>query len=82
MPTDTHVYSALADALRERLRVIGDRAARESDAQAHLRQLQDASERILALQAELPAQVPPQLRHYLERCSYDKALTFIEQDGT
>jgi hypothetical protein len=82
MPTDAHAYSDLAAALRERLRVIGDRAARERDSQAHLRQLQDASERIASLQTELPGPVPPQLRHFLERCSYDKALAWIEQGGT
>jgi hypothetical protein len=81
MLADTPVYSALAAALRERLAVIGDRASRERDPQAHLQQLQSASEKIVAWQAQLPAPVPPQLRHYLERCSYDKALDWIERDG-
>ena len=81
MLADTSVYSALAAALRERLAVIGDRASRERDPQAHLQQLQNASEKILSLQAQLPAPVSPHLRHYLERCSYDKALDWLEQNG-
>jgi hypothetical protein len=79
MLADPPVYSALAAALRERLAVIGDRASRDRDPAAHLRQLQSASEKIVALQAQLPAPVPAQLSHYLERCSYDKALDWIEQ---
>jgi len=69
----------LADALRTRLAVIGDRALRESDPSAHLQQLREASERLTALQARLPANTHPQLRHYFERCSYDKALAWLEQ---
>ncbi len=81
MTADTSVYRALAAALRERLAVIGDRASRERDPQAHLKQLQAASEKIAALHAELPAPVPPELRHYMERCSYDKALHWIELEA-
>ena len=71
----------LAAALRERLVVIADRASYERDPQAHLRQLQSVSERIAALAGKLPAPVDPRLAHYLERCSYDKALAFLEDAG-
>jgi hypothetical protein len=81
MLAETPVYSELAAALRERLVVIGDRASRDRDPAAHLAQLQSASEKIVALQARLPAPVAPELRHYLERCSYDKALAWIEAAG-
>ena len=81
MLIETPVYSALSSALRERLTVIADRGARERDPQAHLRQLQSASEKIIALQAQLPAPVPAQLAHFLERCSYDKALDWIERQS-
>lgn len=73
------IYRELADALRRRLAVIGDRAAYERDAPAHLRQLQEASERIVSLQQQLPPPVDPQLSHFLTRCSYDKALSWLEQ---
>ncbi len=78
MSTAAVLYPALIAALRERLTVIGDRASRERDPRAHLAQLQSASERIGALQSQLPAAVPPELAHYLARCSYDKALAWLE----
>lgn len=78
-PPDSPVQHELADALRERLTVIADRAAYERDPDAHLRQLQAASERIVALAAQLPRPVDPQLAHYLQRCSYDKALEFLQR---
>jgi hypothetical protein len=71
----------LAEALRGRLAVIEDRALRESDPQQHLGQLREASERIVALQQQLPPSTHPQLRHYFERCSYDKALGWLEREG-
>ncbi len=81
-PSNTAVYRELADALRHRLAVIGDRAAYERDAPTHLRQLQQASEKIVELQQRLPVPLDPQLRHYLERCSYDKALSFLEANAS
>jgi hypothetical protein len=71
----------LTVALRRRLEVIGDRAFRERDPGGHLAALREASERITELQGKLPETIHPQLRHYLERCSYDKALAWIEQEG-
>ena len=78
MPT-VNPYQNLADALRARRAVIADRAHYERDPQSHLAALQRASEAITDLQAVLPQPVPPQLRHFLERCSYDKALDYIEE---
>ena len=75
-PSTTHAN--LAAALRERLAVIADRAAYERDAAAHLERLKAASERIEALQAQLPPPVDPRLAHFLERRSYDKALALLE----
>jgi hypothetical protein len=80
MPTET-LEAELAAALRRRLAVIGDRALRESDPERHLADLREASERIVALRAQLPANTHPQLVHYFDRCSYDKALAWIEHDG-
>ena len=67
--------------MRARLAVINDRASRDRDPAAHLAQLRNAAEEILACQERLPAPVPPELAHYLERCSYDKALAWLEQSG-
>ena len=76
------MYRDLAASLRERLAVIADRDAYARDPQAHLRQLQSASERIVELARQLPAPVDPQLAHYLQRCSYDKALAFLSPPAT
>lgn len=80
MATET-LQAELAEALRNRLATIGNRTLRESDPERHLAQLREASERIVELQGRLPANIHPQLRHYLERCSYDKALAWIEEEG-
>ena len=74
------VYRELAAALRVRLAVIADRESYARDPQAHLRQLQDASEQIATLQTRLPSPVDRHLAHYLERCSYDKALAWLEEN--
>ena len=73
------IYHELADALRHRLSVISDRDAYKRDPQEHLRQLQVASERITELQQRLPTPTDPQLAHYLQRCSYDKALSWLQE---
>jgi hypothetical protein len=81
MPHTTHTihpeFSKLAEALKERLAVIADRAWFARDAAGHLEALKSASERIEQLSGALPSPVDPQLRHYLERRSYDKALAFL-----
>ena len=74
------VYRELATALRTRLAVIADREAYARDAAAHLQRLQAVSEEIIALQTQLPASVDRQFAHYLERCSYDKALAWLEEN--
>ena len=71
----------LVEALRKRLAVIADRGLRESEPERHLAQLREASERIVALQERLPGNIHPQLRHYFEHCSYDKALAWLDEDG-
>jgi hypothetical protein len=74
----TDPYLTLADALRERLRIIADREAYERDPQEHLEHLKRVSALIESSKHDLPAPVDPQLTHYLQRASYDKALAFIE----
>ncbi len=75
----TDPYSALADALRERLAVIADHELRRNDPAAQLERLKAVSEKITRLQSALPQPVNPRLAHFLQGCSYDKALAFIEQ---
>ncbi len=67
----------LTQALRERLALIADEGSRR-DAQGHMERLRQVSERINELAAELPEPIDPRLKHYLDRCSYSKALEFLE----
>ena len=79
MTSATDPMRELAEALRERLSVIADRDFYARDPAAHLLRLQSASTRIVEIQGQLPAPLNPQLAHYLQRCSYDKALAWLEE---
>jgi predicted RNase H-like HicB family nuclease len=68
----------LKEALRERLAVIQDEQSRRDEAK-HVARLRAVSEKIDKLQAALPRPIDPQLAHYLQRRSYEKALEFLEQ---
>ena len=72
-------YSDLAQALRVRLQVIGDKTL-QNNPSAHLEKLREASGRIDALTAKLPQNADPRLVHYLDRMSLSKALEFIETE--
>jgi hypothetical protein len=69
----------LAAALRERLAIIGDENSRRDPA-AHTARLRAVSGRIEKLEAALPKPIDPQLAHFLQRRSYDKALEFLESE--
>ena len=73
-----NAISDLAQALRERLALISDEESRR-DTETHMRRLSAISEKIDKLHAALPRPIDPQLAHYLQRRSYDKALEFLEQ---
>ncbi len=70
--------TTLAAALRERIAIISDRAFYQRDPAGHLASLTRVSEQIAEFQGRLPQPIDPQLAHYLQRCSYDKALAFLE----
>jgi hypothetical protein len=74
-------YRELAGALRERLAIIGDRAAYERDPAAHLESLKAVSQKIETAGADLPRPVPGDLAHYLKGSSYQKALAWLEAHG-
>jgi len=67
----------LANALRERLAIIRDSESRR-DQEKHRAQLRAISEKIDRVQTALPQPIDPQLAHFLQRCSYDKALEYLE----
>jgi hypothetical protein len=66
----------LAAALRERLTIIADQESRRDPAQ-HTERLREVSERIEEIERGLPPTIDPQLRHFLQRRSYDKALDLL-----
>jgi hypothetical protein len=66
----------LVAALRERLAIIGDENSRR-DPDKHTARLRAISEKIDSLAAALPKPIDPQLAHFLQRKSYDKALEFL-----
>lgn len=72
----TKEANQLAEALRERLRIVSDEISRGNPDQ-HMARLREISERIESLTAALPNPIPPRLAHFLERRSYDKALEFL-----
>jgi len=71
----------LTEALRERLAIIGDENSRR-DPEAHTARLRAISEKIDKLEAALPRPINPELAHFLQRKSYDKALEFLETAST
>ena len=71
------IFVELARALRERLVIIGDETSRRDEA-AHMQRLQSVSERIDMLERDLPMTADPQLRHFLQRRSYTKALEHLD----
>jgi hypothetical protein len=77
----TAPFSELAAALRARLEVIADRELYVRDPAAHLEELKRASARIEIAAAALPRPVNGELAHFLNGCSYQKALAWLEQNG-
>jgi hypothetical protein len=71
--------SDLVAALRERLAIINDQNSRR-DPEAHTARLRKVSEKIEKLGAAIPKPIDPQLAHFLQRKSYDKALEFLENN--
>jgi hypothetical protein len=73
--------SNLIAALRERLAIIRDENSRRDPAN-HMTRLREVSEKIDNLAAALPKPIDPQLVHFLQRKSYDKALDLLEKTLT
>lgn len=68
----------LAALLERRLVVIGDQALREKDPDEQLRQLREVSEAIMAWHEAARGRISPRLDHFLEGCSYQKALAWVK----
>ena len=76
----TKAENELAEALRERLKIISNEKSRRNPEQ-HVKRLREVSEHIETLAAALPQPIPPRLAHFLDRRSYDKALEFLCSGG-
>lgn len=80
VPLTEAELSELMDLLERRLDVIADSKSRESDPDAHLRQLQHASEALMAFHERHRENLPPRLNHFLENASYGKALDWARSE--
>lgn len=69
----------LIELLQRRLNVIGDAEMRESDPDRQLKELQSVSEAIGAFHQAHRAVIHNRLNHFLESCSFDKALAWAQE---
>ena len=76
----------MIEALRERETIIADHAWRDRDSDAHLQALIAVSHKITELGTQWrndPQQtLPARLKHFLEGCSYQKALAYLEGNNS
>lgn len=70
---------ALRDAVEARLAIVADHGLRDADPAAHLHQLKQAAFHLDGLVKNLPPGCDPNLRHYLERQSFLKALSWLDE---
>jgi len=71
-------YQELLEAVSRRLEVVADRGHYERDPTGHLQELMRASAALDEKVKALPANTDPQLRHFLERQSYLKAVDWLK----
>jgi len=68
----------IRDAVERRLAIVADHSFRDRDPDAHLAELKTASAEVEALRGRLPQDTDPDLRHFLEKQSYVKALAWFD----
>ncbi|MFZ9941379.1 MAG: hypothetical protein ACO3F7_04430 [Luteolibacter sp.] len=72
------MHQLLIELLKRREAVIADHAWRDRDSASHLDALREVSEAITAWHQENKNHLDPQLRHYLQKASFTKALAHLE----
>lgn len=72
-------FDKLKYLLRKRIEIIADHEFRDNDPDAHLIALKKISESIEKHNHELRKEISPQLEHFLNNRSYNKALKFLEK---
>ena len=78
MLESSHMHQPIIDLLKHRECVIADHAWRDRDPAKHLDALRAVSESITAWHQENQNRIDPQLRHYLQKSSFAKALAHLE----
>lgn len=76
------LYPELAELLVKRRAVVADHALRDRDPEAQLAALREVSEAVLTWHEDHRGTLPARLDHFLANGSYDKALRFLESDGS
>jgi hypothetical protein len=76
------MHPELDQLLHRRLEVIADHAWRDRAPAEHLTALQEVSEQLIAWHRKHRNEISPRLDHFLSNCSFEKALTYLESDGT
>tara|TARA_R110002096_G_scaffold20971_3_gene68467 strand:+ start:2020 stop:2283 length:264 start_codon:yes stop_codon:yes gene_type:complete len=71
--------NTLIELLERRLEVIGDEALRDSDPDEQLSQLKQVSEAITVFHKGNEEVLPNRLKHFLESCSFAKALDWAKE---
>ncbi|MFN6018335.1 MAG: hypothetical protein ACK49N_12240 [Verrucomicrobiota bacterium] len=72
------MHQALIDLLKRRESVIADHPWRDRDPAGHLDALREVSEAITAWHQANQYNIDSQLRHYLQKSSFAKALAHLE----
>jgi len=76
------MHEDLAALLCRRRDIISDREFRDRDTLGHLEALKEVSESIAAWQLANAAGIDARLEHFLTNASFDKALVYLESEGT
>lgn len=71
-------WKLLRTLIQERLDTVADRTHYERDPAGHLDRLKSISSQLDSIIHALPPDTDPQLRHFLERQSYLKALDWLD----
>ncbi|MFV0338822.1 MAG: hypothetical protein ACK5LK_11350 [Chthoniobacterales bacterium] len=76
---DTELHKEILKTLHERERIVRDREHYTRDQNGHMLKLMDCTRDLNLLAQKLPESTDPQLRHFLDRQSYEKAIHWLEE---
>jgi len=76
------MHEDLAALLHRRREIISDHEFRDRDTLGHLEALKEVSEAITAWHDSHKGEITARLDHFLSNASFDKALVYLESEGT